>query len=61
MMVIDAIVKLENIKVAIQVKKVSYRKEASDCRFTRRLQTYADIIVKEIRRCIIGISNCSTI
>ncbi len=43
---IDAIVELENIKVAIQVKKVSYRREASARRFTRRQQTYADIIVE---------------
>ncbi len=46
MMGIDAIVELDNIKVAIQVKKVSYRREASDRRFTRRQQTYADIIVE---------------
>jgi len=46
MMGIDAIVELYNIKVAIQVKKVSYRREASDRRFTRRQQTYADIIVE---------------
>jgi len=43
---IDAIVKLNNRKIAIQVKKVSYRREASDRRFTRRQQTYADIIVE---------------
>jgi hypothetical protein len=43
---IDAIVKFKDIKVAIQVKKVSYRREASDRRFTRRQQTYADIIVE---------------
>ncbi|MCD6167897.1 MAG: TaqI family restriction endonuclease [Caldisericia bacterium] len=46
MMGIDAIVALDNIKVAIQVKKVSYRREASDRRFTRRQQTHADIIVE---------------
>ena len=45
MMGIDAIVELNNTKVAIQVKKVSYRREASDRRFTRRQQTHADIIV----------------
>ncbi len=43
---IDAIVKLDNIKVAIQVKKVSYRREASNRRFTKRQQTHADIIVE---------------
>jgi len=46
MMGIDAIVELNNIKVAIQVKKVSYRREASSRRFTRRQQTRADIIVE---------------
>ncbi len=46
MMGIDAIVELDNTKVAIQVKKVSYRREASDRRFTRRQQTHADIIVE---------------
>lgn len=43
---IDAIVELDTKKVAIQVKKVSYRREASDRRFTRRQQTHADIIVE---------------
>lgn len=43
---IDAIVKLSNKKVAIQVKKVSYRREASDRRFTRRQQTHAEIVVE---------------
>lgn len=46
MMGIDAIVELNNIKIAIQVKKVSYRREASDRRFTKRQQNYADIIVE---------------
>jgi len=46
MMGIDAIVELNNIKVGIQVKKVSYRREASNRRFTRRQQTHADIIVE---------------
>lgn len=43
---IDAIAELHNIKVAIQVKKVSYRREASNRRFTKRQQNYADIIVE---------------
>ena len=46
MMGIDAIVELNKIKIAIQVKKVSYRREASDRRFTRRQQTHADIVVE---------------
>jgi len=43
---IDAIVELNNMKVAIQIKKVSYRREASSRRFTKRQQRYADIIVE---------------
>lgn len=46
MMGIDAIVELNKIKIAIQVKKVSYRREASDRRFTKRQQTHADIVVE---------------
>ncbi len=46
MMGIDAIVILNSVKVAIQVKKVSYRREASDRRFTRRQQRHADIVVE---------------
>jgi len=43
---IDAIVELNNIKVAFQVKKVSYRREASDRRFTKRQRAHTDIIVE---------------
>ena len=46
MMGIDAVVELNTVKIAIQVKKVSYRREASDRRFTRRQQSYADIVVE---------------
>ena len=46
MLGIDATVKLNNVKIGIQVKKVSYRREASDRRFTRRQQTHADIVVE---------------
>ena len=46
MMGIDAIVELNKIKIAIQVKKVSYRREASNRRFTKRQQTHADIVVE---------------
>ncbi len=43
---IDAIVQLNNMKVAIQVKKISYRREVSERRFTKRQQNYADVIVE---------------
>ena len=43
---IDAIVELNNIKYAIQIKKVSYRREASERRFTKRQKKHADIIVE---------------
>lgn len=43
---IDAIVELNEEKVAIQVKKVSYRREVSDRRFTRRQRTHADVVVE---------------
>jgi hypothetical protein len=43
---IDAIVELKGKKVAFQIKKVSYRREASERRFTRRQQSYADIFVE---------------
>ncbi len=46
MMGIDAIMKLNNMKVGIQVKKVSYRREASSRRFTKRQQKYIDVIVE---------------
>ena len=46
MLGIDAITKLYTIKIAIQVKKVSYRREASNRRFTRRQQNHADIVVE---------------
>lgn len=43
---IDAIVELGNKKIAIQIKKVSYRREASERRFTKRQQKYADVFVE---------------
>ena len=46
MLGIDAILELKKVKIAIQVKKVSYRREASDRRFTRRQQSHADIVVE---------------
>ncbi len=43
---IDGIVELNDLKVGIQIKKVSYRREASSRRFTRRQQKFADVIVE---------------
>ena len=43
---IDAIVELDGVKVAFQVKKVSYRREASERRFSKKQQRYADIVVE---------------
>jgi len=46
MMGIDAVLELQNFRVGVQVKKVSYRREASSRRFTRRQQAHADIMVE---------------
>ncbi len=46
MMGIDGIVILNNLYVGIQIKKISYRREASSRRFTRRQQRHADIIIE---------------
>ncbi|CUS99323.1 TaqI family restriction endonuclease [Candidatus Chrysopegis kryptomonas] len=46
MMGMDAILDLNEMKIAIQVKKVSYRREASQRGFTKKQRTYADIIVE---------------
>jgi len=44
---IDAIVESDNNKkIAIQIKKVSYRREASERKFTKRQQKHADILVE---------------
>jgi len=43
---IDALVILSGKRVALQVKKVSYRREVSDRRFTKRQQSYADVMVE---------------
>ncbi len=43
---IDAVVELGNKKIGLQIKKISLRREASDRRFTRRQQKYADIIAE---------------
>ncbi|EDP73315.1 TaqI family restriction endonuclease [Hydrogenivirga sp. 128-5-R1-1] len=40
------VVELNKVKIAIQVKKVSYRREASDRIFTKRQQKYANIVVE---------------
>ena len=46
MMGIDAIAELNGVKIAVQIKKVSYRREASNRRFTRKQQKHADIVVE---------------
>jgi len=43
---IDAVVTLNGKKVGMQIKKVSYRREASSRRFTKRQQKYVDVIVE---------------
>ncbi len=43
---IDAIVVWNSKKIGIQIKKVSYRREASSRRFTRRQRNIADVIVE---------------
>ncbi len=43
---IDAILELGGIKVGIQIKKVSYRREASSRRFTKRQRKYVDVVVE---------------
>lgn len=43
---IDAVAQIDGKKVGVQVKKVSYRREVSDRRFTRRQENYADVIVE---------------
>ncbi len=43
---IDGIVELNDLKVGIQIKKISYRREASSRRFTKRQQKFADVIVE---------------
>jgi hypothetical protein len=43
---IDALVLLSGKRVAVQVKKVSYRREVSDRRFTKRQRSYADVMIE---------------
>jgi len=43
---IDAIVVLKNKKIGFQIKKISYRREASERRFTKRQKKYVDFIVE---------------
>jgi len=46
LMGIDSLVKLNNKNIAIQIKKISYRREVSNRRFTKRQQKLADVIVE---------------
>ena len=43
---IDAVVEYSSVKVALQIKKVSYRREASSRRFTKRQRKLADVIAE---------------
>lgn len=43
---LDALVSVRGRQVGIQIKKVSYRREVSDRRFTTRQQRHADLIVQ---------------
>ncbi len=43
---LDAVVEFKEAKVGIQIKKISYRKEASERRFAKKLLKYADVIVE---------------
>jgi hypothetical protein len=43
---IDAIVRLNGIRIGFQIKKVSFRREVSDRRFTKKHQKYVDVIVE---------------
>lgn len=46
MMGIDAILKYEDKKLGLQIKKISYRREASSRRFTRRISKIVDSIIE---------------
>ncbi len=46
MLGIDAVFELKGLKVDLQVKKVSFRREASSRRFTRRQRMHADVILE---------------
>ncbi|MEM4134711.1 MAG: TaqI family restriction endonuclease [Candidatus Micrarchaeia archaeon] len=55
---IDALVTIENKNVGIQVKKVSFRREASQRRFTKRQQNLVDIdIIVEIPYLVIDVDS----
>jgi len=43
---IDAVVVIHNKRVGLQIKKISYRREASDRRFTRRQQKFVPLMVE---------------
>ncbi len=43
---IDGMVKINNLKIGFQIKKISYRREVSDRRFTKKQQKYVNMIVE---------------
>ncbi len=46
MLGIDAMAEMKKHKVGFQIKKISYRREASERRFTKKQQKYVDVIVE---------------
>lgn len=43
---LDAVATIAGNRIGIQIKKISFRREVSDRRFTKRQQSFADIIVE---------------
>ncbi|NPA32531.1 MAG: TaqI family restriction endonuclease [Aquificae bacterium] len=43
---IDTLVSFGEMKVGVQIKKISYRKEASERKFTKRQRKYVDMLVE---------------
>ncbi len=43
---LDGVVEIEGVRVGIQIKKISYRREASARRFTKRQRSYADLLAE---------------
>jgi hypothetical protein len=43
---LDAVLNLKEKRIGIQIKKVSYRREVSDRRFTKKQQKHVDIVVE---------------
>jgi len=43
---IDCVLELKDLKIGFQVEKISYRREVSSRKFTKRQQKYVDILVE---------------